>query len=450
MRSSPNSVKSSKAEKQLKIDSFLPCTQTSRIGGKDDLETRPPSGRNGNKLTLGLGTRGLSPSPNSGPSNSSAQDCRGVNNCQTSSVHPYHEICIMSAETMILILQRLNEIANKLNSIEGNLNVCIPPNPQRVKPTARQDYIPAQVPDVKRSCRVLQKNQIVLEIHKNEHRWTNRKKIMTSLSQLLNCRSQEVDLEKFHFLPSTRNSKRLFMTFNNPVLPSRLIQLKNFLWQSYSLHPRRVFKDEQVRELITGRTFLPVPETEIKTRSKREDKSLSLELGDLRRRLDNVKSAISTLDTRTQELETHQIRNSPSNSSPRRRLRVQLSDLFSSDSEEEVEFDNPETPALITFEDNNKFHPIDSQLKPPNSTQAFTTIAPKSHEPTGAQTDPLIREDLSLPLHLYQNRTKDAPANKTVSLLANDPHFAAHASLIHPVAQKDQTTSRPPHEEKRE
>ena len=105
---------------------------------------------------------------------------------------------------------------------------------------------------------------------------------------------------------------------------------------------------------------------------------------------------------------------------------------------------------LITFEEAKKSHPADSQLKLHNSNQAFPTIAPKTQDPSGAQIDPLTQEDLLLPLHLWQNRTNDAPATKTGSLLANDPHFAAHASLIHPGAQMDQTASPPPHEGKRE
>lgn len=212
----------------------------------------------------------------------------------------------MSAETMVLVLQRLNEIFTKITNIEEYLDNCPPSiNAQRAKRRIRHNYaseLSVQVMDEIKPCQVLQVNQIMLEIHQNEYKWMNRRLIMTSLSQLVTCHYQKVDLKNFHFLPSIRNITHLFMTFRMPALPSRLMEMKNILWRSHLLYLIRVFKDETVRQPVPGREPKQTP-IRNNTCTKEEDKPVSLELEELeelKRRLLSIKSIKSQLSIKSQ------------------------------------------------------------------------------------------------------------------------------------------------------
>ncbi|XP_053152754.1 uncharacterized protein LOC128345197 isoform X7 [Hemicordylus capensis] len=122
---------------------------------------------------------------------------------------------------------------------------------QHKQPTVTLDFgQPAA--GVGRANWALQLNQVMLYVclnNSNRNRWHSRQEIICSLSQLLRCGPQFIDLVATNWLPSPPEAKRVLLTFNQPKIPHMLLKRKTFL-RAFQITPVRVFRDMTVRPLF--------------------------------------------------------------------------------------------------------------------------------------------------------------------------------------------------------
>lgn len=450
---------SSKTKNRQRANAICPGSETERVEETEKTEqieqtvsnnvggTSPPLKEDVNDPTPLLpekanpskraraGAGGIPPTPNADPPMPLEQDIRGACFQPILDTHPYQEICMLSTETMVLVLQRLDEILTRIVNIEKQLDTSSSPlNAQGLKRMIRNDSVnnsPTQTMDEVRSCQVLQTNQIMLEIHQYTHRWMNRRQITMSLSQLLNYHYRNVDLENFHFLPTLRNTMRLFMTFRSSTLPYRLMEIKDTLWWFHSLRPVRVFKDETRRQLVPciESKLMRIKETKLNTRNtncpKEEKNSVSLELQDLKKRLMSIKTEISTQNIRTVEPRAQYLKTSNSSLS-HRKTSVQLPVPFSNDTKLDEEFGASDISMATTHKE---LYVADNlEISSTKSTSGPLPNVPKTYQ-----------NDQPSLLYSWRDRMDRSSEFESGSLLASDPHFITHTSLILPQPQIEPT-----------
>ncbi|KAG8127068.1 hypothetical protein E2320_022126 [Naja naja] len=100
--------------------------------------------------------------------------------------------------------------------------------------------------------RRLLKEQIVLNIYNSETnvgRWTSKRQIVTSLSQLTWSDKGAIDLAAYEYLPQHDNYSRILLKFKQQLFPSLLMQMRGFL-AFYQILPSQVFASSEVSPLI--------------------------------------------------------------------------------------------------------------------------------------------------------------------------------------------------------
>lgn len=199
----------------------------------------------------------------SGPYEPSAPGT-GVKLSENSFLHPQDncamakhlsEVCFISAETLILLLGRLNKteaqlalVLQTLVNVDGSLQNfnCEkdykPPNSL----LAKQDKT-ASLKQKHSTSRIYQPQQLVLNLPRSDIcLWKSKRRILTSLSELLNCNVPVSALEYFYFLPSYYEYERIFLSFRTLDLAKKLLQASDRLRRS-DLSLSRVFKDTEIK-----------------------------------------------------------------------------------------------------------------------------------------------------------------------------------------------------------
>lgn len=100
--------------------------------------------------------------------------------------------------------------------------------------------------------RRLLKEQIVLNIYNskiNAGRWTSKRWIVTSLSQLTRSDKGAIDLAAYEYLPQRDNYLRILFKFKQHLFPSLLMRMRGFL-AFYQILPTRVFSSGEVSPLF--------------------------------------------------------------------------------------------------------------------------------------------------------------------------------------------------------
>ncbi|KAG8135618.1 hypothetical protein E2320_008629 [Naja naja] len=100
--------------------------------------------------------------------------------------------------------------------------------------------------------RRLLKEQIVLNIYNSETnvgRWTSKRWIVTSLSQLTRRDKGAIDLAAYEYLSQRDNYSRILLKFKQQLFPSLLMRMRGFL-AIYQILPSQVFSSSEVSPLI--------------------------------------------------------------------------------------------------------------------------------------------------------------------------------------------------------
>lgn len=284
---------------------------------------------------------------------------------------------------MILILQRLNDIENKVDNLQKSLVQNSSWGNQGVNQTAYHAGNPTGNPEANYSTstkqrepavnyqRVLQKSQIFLQIYQTPYKWNTRTHILTSLSQLLGYQNRPIDLKEFYYLPKQGYAMRILLTFYNPLIPNKLAQMNSYL-QRHGIKATGVFKDLLVHDLITGKEQDPA----IRHHKSADSKHTATDLSNLKLKLAEFKSIIlshtpsakSDLEFQLQTDRSASLR-PQSNSKIRRKLSVHYTDFSESDSDSDLkpvttkEQSKPQTGDISSFTP-QYVEPLQSLKKP--------------------------------------------------------------------------------------
>ena len=168
------------------------------------------------------------------------------------------EVCFISAESLILLLERLSLIEAQLQTIFQLATNTEGPswNPKERDPYLPSNYLPSKVGSKdslicdEKVTRIYQTHQVALWVSAPDfHRWNTKTKILASLSKLLNLTIAAKKLKQFHFLPPTKGFSRIFLTFSSRDIPRRIFQSAPHL-KNYCMYPSRVFKDADPKPFL--------------------------------------------------------------------------------------------------------------------------------------------------------------------------------------------------------
>ena len=175
------------------------------------------------------------------------------------------EVSFISAESLILLLERLSLIETQLQTIirlvanreEAPCNL----NKGRLYPFPNYSFpkegCKAPLNQHEKVTRIYQAYQVVVQIPVPDlHLWNTKSKILTALSTLLDSTIAAKKLKQFHFLPHYKGFSRVLLSFVSSDIPRRIFQSAPHL-MSYRVYPSRVFKEADPKPLIRNiRSFI--------------------------------------------------------------------------------------------------------------------------------------------------------------------------------------------------
>ena len=162
------------------------------------------------------------------------------------------DTCMISARTLLLILERLGEIGSQVQAVSQNIsqlaNWCkrqaatekFATPPHAVDNKVGNNLLSADKPEKFQLS--LSPSNIVLHFPcRDASLWSSKRRVNNSLEQLLGLALSPKALKKFFFLPTWAQRKRIFLSFSSDQIPNRLLKLRAHLGL-YDISIQRVFK----------------------------------------------------------------------------------------------------------------------------------------------------------------------------------------------------------------